>query len=190
MTSESLTRTALTLTVIVISLMTLGCQGVYEVSASASAQGPTMTQCKLWDEAVLAIFHAAVLASIAVPPLLAPLLGLLGRRYWIFTSPRRRLIIVTLILAILLILAVPVAPWIAGLGWGWYSGVDPMYFYCTDQSFGADGLLWGLVFPGQAAISQWPMMIGLIIAGSLVGLVLGLVIQLVLARLTGIRRKI
>ncbi len=150
----------------------------------------TQTQCKQWDDAMVALFHVALVASAAVPLVLAPFLGVLGRGFWFFTAPRRRIVVLSGVIVLVAILAVPAGPWVVGLGWGWLSNVDPLYFACTSQGFGAEGLLYGLISPGQAALSQWPVMILLLIAGAIVGCLVAILIQALLARLFGIRRKL
>lgn len=150
----------------------------------------TQTQCKQWDDGMLALFTIAMAICLGASAALAPFLGVLGRRFWFFTAPKRRTIVVSVVLLVLAILTVPLGPWTVGLGWGWLGNIDPYYFGCTAKAFGAEGLLFGLISPGQAAISQWPMMIVLLIVAAGVGCLVGIGIQALLARFLGIRRRL
>lgn len=162
-------------------------------AASALAQEVSSTQCKQWDNAMLAIFNVALLASILAPTVLSPILGaLLGRRWWLWARPIRRIVAVSVITGVVLLVFVPAGPWVVGLGGsGLFSNVDSLYFVCTTRAFGAEGLLFGLIGSGQAALSLWPMMGLLIVVGTVLGCLMALGLQRwVWARYLGIRRKL
>lgn len=161
-------------------------------AVSSLAEAVSATECKQWDNAMLAIFNSALVASFLAPILIAPVAGgLLGRRWWLWARPIRRIVVVSIIAGALLITFVPGGPWVLGLGGsGLFSNVDPLYFACTTRSFGAEGLLFGLIAPGQAALSLWPAMSLLILLSTALGCLLALGCQRIWARLFGIRRKL
>jgi len=177
----------------VLLFLAVGCgEPPLPTGVATLATDVTATQCKQWDNAMLAIFNMALVASILAPVIISPILGgLLGRRWWLWARPIRRVIAVSVIIGVVLLTLVPGGPWVLGLGGsGLYSNVDPLYFVCTTKAFGAEGLLFGLIAEGQAALSLWPMMSLLIVLGTIVGCLLALLCQRLWARLFGIRRKL
>lgn len=152
----------------------------------------TLTQCKQWDNAMLATFDMALIASLLAPLVIAPILGgLLGRQFWLWARPTARIILVSGLIGIVLLTFVPGGPWVLGVGGsGLYSNVDPLYFACTTKSFGADGLLFGLIAEGQAAITLWPMMSLLIFLAIVIGCLVALGLQRIWAPLFGLRRRL
>lgn len=186
-----------TLTVLgLVGLAFVGCQNLAPAVAHAQPLVAQATAdinnnvCRAWDDGFAALFDGTFVACVVASLILGPLLGPLGRRFWFFTAVRRRTIASSLAVLVLAIVSVPLAPWTVGLGRWWLTGVDPAYLQCTSLSFGAGGLLFGLVSPGQAAISQWPVMVLLLVAGTVVGGLIAVLGQMLLNRFFGIRSRL
>jgi hypothetical protein len=180
-----------------VGLAFAGCQilAPAALTAQPSAAQPPIAGinnnvCRAWDDGFAALFDGTFVACVVASLVLGPFLGPLGRRFWFFTAVRRRTIASSLAVLVLAIVSVPLAPWTVGLGRWWLAGVDPAYPQCTNLSFGAGGLLFGLVSPGQAAISQWPVMILLLIAGVVVGSLIAILAQRLFNRFLGIRSRL
>jgi hypothetical protein len=153
-------------------------------------EGINNNVCRAWDDGFAALFDGTFVACVVVSLVLGPLLGPFGRRFWFFTAVHRRTIASSLAVLVLAIVSVPLAPWTVGLGRWWLAGVDPAYPQCTSLNFGAGGLVFGLVSPGQAAISQWPVMVLLLVAGAVVGGLVAVFAQMLLNRFLGIRSRL
>ena len=186
-----------TLTVLVlVGLAFAGCQNPALAASTAQPSAVQATAavnnnaCRAWDDGFAALFDGTFVACVVASLVLGPFLGPLGRRFWFFTAVRRRTIASSLAVLVLAIVSVPLAPWTVGLGRWWLTGVDPAYPQCTSLSFGAGGLLFGLVSPGQAAISQWPVMILLLVAGAAVSSLVAILAQMLFNRFLGIRSRL
>ncbi|MDX2044372.1 MAG: hypothetical protein SF097_24395 [Acidobacteriota bacterium] len=149
---------------------------------------PARTSCKQWDDTYLEYFNAffwMILIGSCVLSLILP--PLLGRFAWWATSPRWRIVWITLGMLVFGILIVVVWPQALGFGWLLYSGVGERYPDCTNVSqFGATGLLYGAVGTNIAAIALWPYMLLLFLVAALIGAVLAFVLSEVLLQRLGL----
>lgn len=151
---------------------------------------PSASQCRQWDEAYLALFRTALwgmligssLVSLFVPPLL-------GKQWWWATSPRLRILWTTLAIWLLVLFGIVLWPRLFGFGL-WFSGIDPRYLECETSSFGATGLLDGLIGSGVATIAQWPAMVILLSAAAFIGGIAACGVSVILNRYLGIPARV
>jgi len=149
---------------------------------------PPRTACKQWDDTYLEYFNAffwmTLIGSCALSLILPPLLG---RFAWWATSPRWRIVWITLGVLLLGILIVVVWPQALGFGWLLYSGVGERYPDCTKVTqFGAEGLLYGAVGVNVAAVALWPYMLLLFLVAALIGAALAFGLSESLVRYLGL----
>jgi hypothetical protein len=156
-----------------------------------SDEGPSRTQCKQWDDSYLFIFNFFLIISLLLPLALNTLFPpVLGRRFWFLTSPRLRLIFMSLFAAIILSAAFVAIPFVIGFGTFIFAGVDQAYFGCEATKFGATGLLFGLVGSGVAAISQWPVVLALLMSASIVGGLVAFAVSEILVTRVGLPSRV
>lgn len=153
---------------------------------------PSRTQCKLWDDAFLSVFNWSLWGTLAGACVLSLFAGIvLGKLFWIFTAPRRRIFIITLICLGSVMLLIGFGPWLIGLGRLWFAGIDPRYFDCSTMQFGAEGFFGGLFGSGVPAIAQVPAVVIALCSAAILGGLLAWVLSEVLSRWAlGIRAKI
>lgn len=149
-------------------------------AAAQTVGAPTNVDCRRWDAALVETFHLALLGAVLVPLLLAPLLGWLAPRFWWATEPLRRSAVAFSVVVLVSV----------GVGVLWYYTTDPRYFDCGNNSFGAEGLFYGVLAANQAAFLSWPWMALSLLLASFFGSVTALFIQRFLARRAGIRRRL
>lgn len=164
------------------------------LSATAALGQPrasvSRTQCKQWDDAFLTIFNWALAGALIGACVFSLLSGFLGKFLWVFTTPRLRIIVVTLTCLLAVVLGVALGPWTLGLGGGLFSGVDPRYFDCASMQFGAEGLFAGQLGSGVPAIAQTPAMIIALSAAALIGGAVAWLISSAALRFIGVPAKV
>lgn len=133
-----------------------------------AANLPARTSCKQWDNTYLNFFNAffwITLGGSAATGLALPLL--LGRLMWWATSPRWRIVWITLVFFALGCLIVIALPRLIGFEW---LGAGLAYPDCAKvPQFGAEGLLYGAVGSNVAAVALWPYMLLLFSLSALAG---------------------
>jgi hypothetical protein len=155
-----------------------------------SAASVSRTQCKQWDDAFLTIFNWALAGSLLGACVFSLLSGFLGKFLWVFTTPRLRIVVVTMVCLLAAVLGVAFGPWTLGLGGGLFSGVDPRYFDCASMQFGAEGLFAGQLGRGVPAIAQTPAMIIALSAAALIGGLAAWLISSAALRFIGVPAKV
>jgi hypothetical protein len=154
----------------------------------ALAQAPRRTECLQWDQA----YAQAVLLGLGSAALLAAILGLtvgflFGRQFWWASSPRSRIWIVggfTFLLAEFFIVVWPRVP---PLGKLLYASLDPRYRQCQTMSFGAPGLLGGVIGEGVAAYAQWQAITLLLAGASAIGTLVAWIFSEAIAKNRGLQ---
>lgn len=168
----------------------MGLVCVVSVYGQSSAT-PSRTQCKQWDDSYLFLFNFFLLAGLFLPVALNTLLPpVLGRRIWFLTSPRLRVLYMSLIVAVILATVFVALPFVVGFGSFIFSGVDRSYLGCETLKFGGAGLLFGLVGSGIAAIAQWPAVLALLMGACIVGGLIASVVSAVLVRRVGLPSRV
>jgi hypothetical protein len=149
---------------------------------------PRRTECLQWDQA----YGQAVLFGMIGAALAAIVLGLMigfmaGRQAWWAASPRARIWIAAMLIVFPLTEFIIVA-WPRTIGFGrlLFSAVDPRYVQCTAMSFGAPGLLNGLIGEGVAAYGQWQVITGLLVGACAVGALVAWIISEAIVRSSGL----
>jgi len=137
-------RTMLSLAILLLATGALG-QGL-----------PRRTECLQWDQA----YAQAAALGIGGAAILSLVLGLtigflFGRQFWWAASPRKRIGLAGAVAFALMNFVVVIWPRALPLGRFFYASVDPRYPDCQTMSFGAPGLLGGLIGQGVAAYGQW-----------------------------------
>lgn len=156
-----------------------------------SATAPTRTQCKQWDDSYLFLLNLFLIGGVFLPLVLSlSLPPLLGKRIWMLTAPRARILAITSLLAVLLTAAFLGVPAVFGFGRVMFSGIDPAYLYCETMNFGATGLLLGLIGPGVAALSQWLTVLALLAISCALGGVIALLVSEMLRSWFGLRARV
>jgi len=156
-----------------------------------SNDGPSRTQCRQWDDSYLFLFNFFLALGLLLPLALNTLLPpVLGRRFWPLTSPRLRLVYMSLFAAVILSTLFVAIPFIMGFGTFIFAGVDQGYFGCETTKFGATGLLFGLVGSGIAAIAQWPAVLALLVGACAVGGLLAFVVSAILVNRVGLPSRV
>jgi hypothetical protein len=137
---------------------------------SQTANLPSRTECKQWDDAYLGKFWAFLgLTLLLIGVLNVILPPLLGRFYWWATSPRWRILWITLGVLLLGIFVVIVLPQALGFGWLLFSDIGARYPECANVTqFDAEGLLFGLVGRNVVAVALWPYMLLFFLIGTLI----------------------
>lgn len=156
-----------------------------------TAAAPTRTQCKQWDDSYLFLMNLFLVGGVLLPLVLSlSLPPLLGRRFWILTAPRARILAISSLLAVLLTAAFIGVPSLFGFGHFLFSGIDPSYLYCQTMNFGATGLLFGLLGPGVAALSQWLTVLALLAIACTLGGIITLFVSETLRSWFGLRARV
>jgi hypothetical protein len=141
------------------------------IATDAAAQGlPRRTECLQWDQA----YAQTVMLGIGGAAILAAVLGittgfLFGRQFWFATSPRARIAIAGGIAFALVEFCIVVWPRVLPLGKLLYASVDAQYPACQTMTFGAAGLMGGVIGPGVAAYAQWQAITMLLAGAAAVG---------------------
>jgi hypothetical protein len=148
------------------------------------------TQCKQWDDAFLTVFNWALVGAFIGSFLLSLLSGLLGKLFWLFSSPNIRIIIVTLSCLLFMVLVVGLGPWTVGFGRGWFTGIDPRYFDCASMQFGAEGLFAGQWGAGVPAIAQTPAIVIALSAAAVLGGIVAWLVSTTAVRFLGVPAKV
>lgn len=148
---------------------------------------PRRTDCLQWDQA----YAQMVLLGMAGAAVGAAALGLTigfmaGRHFWLFTLPRTRIWIAGTIVAGVTELFLVVWPHFLPLGKLFYASIDPRYRDCRTMSFGAPGLLRGLIGEGIAAYAQWQAVTLLILAASATGALIAWIMSEAVVRSSGL----
>ena len=171
-----------------VALVVLVC-AVYAYGQSATA--PTRTQCKQWDDSYLFLFNLFLIGGVLLPLVLSLALPpLLGKRVWLLTAPRVRILAISSALAVLLTATFLALPAVFGFGRFFFSGIDPAYLYCETMNFGATGLLFGFFGPGIAALAQWLTVLVLLGISCALGGVITLLVSEVLRSRFGLRARV
>jgi hypothetical protein len=129
------------------------------------------------------MFGAAVAAIV-----LSLTIGFLaGRQAWWAASPRSRIWIAALLI-VFPVTEFVIVVWPRTIGFGrlLFSSVDPRYVQCAAMSFGAPGLLNGLIGEGVAAYGQWQVITGLLLGACAVGALVAWIISEVIVRSSGL----
>lgn len=159
--------------------------------AAQTEAGPSRTQCKQWDDSYVFLFDVFLGIGILLPTALNTLLPpLLGKRFWVFASPRLRLVYLSLFAAGVLATLFVALPFVIGFGQFIFIGVGPQYLACESQKFNGNGLLFGLIGKGLAAVSQWPFVLMLLIAASIVGGLIAYLISVTVVKRVGLPSRI
>lgn len=153
-----------------------------------SQEVPRRTECLQWDQAYgQAVLFGMIGAAVAAIVLGLTIGFLAGRQTWWAASPRSRIWIAALLIVFPLTVFVIVAwPRIFGFGKLLFSSVDPRYVQCSAMSFGAPGLLNGLIGEGVAAYGQWQVITGLLLGACAVGALVAWIISEVIVRSSGL----
>lgn len=133
---------------------------------------PRRTECLQWDHA----YAQTVLLGLGSASLLAAILGLtvgflFGRQLWWAASPRLRIGIAGAFTFVLAEFFIVIWPRVLPLGKLLYASLDPRYPQCQTMSFGAPGLLRGVIGEGVAAFAQWQAITLLLLGASAIGTV-------------------
>jgi hypothetical protein len=172
---------------VTVTLVVLACT----VCAYGQTGAPTRTQCKQWDDSYLFLLNLFLIGGVFLPLVLSlSLPPLLGKRIWMLTAPRARILAITSFLAVLLTAAFFGVPGVFGFGRMMFSGIDPAYLYCKTMNFGATGLLFGLMGPGVAALSQWLTVLALLAISCALGGVIALLVSEMLRSWFGLRARV
>ena len=164
--------------------------GQAPVPTAGAIRTPNQNECRQGDRTLVAIFHTGLLIAVLAPLLMNFVLAPLGRRFWLFAKPMRRIPLLSLITLLFVLAIGPGSPWLLGPGTGWLASMPQSYLACADVNFGASGIFFGLVGKNQAAIALWLPMTLILIAATLVGCGITLLLQRVLAANLGIRRHL
>lgn len=171
-----------------VALFVLACAAF---AFGQSAATPTRTQCKQWDDSYLFLMNLFLVGGVLLPLVLSlSLPPLLGKRVWPLTLPRARILAISSLLAVFLTAAFLGVPYLFGFGGVLFSGVDPAYLYCQTMNFGATGLLFGLLGPGVAALSQWLTVLALLAIACTLGGVITLLVSETLRSWFGLRARV
>jgi len=132
------------------------------------------TQCRVWDDEFSSYFQAILWITPIFVVGLTFLIVPLGKKYWTFANPLRRVLLSTLVVFIIAVF-ITIGWSYFGLGLLWYKNIDPAYIQCT-MDFGARGFFDGAVGKNIAAISQRQiMLLFLVLSTGLGGLVAWLI---------------
>jgi len=171
-----------------VSLVVLACA---MCAFSQTAVAPTRTQCKLWDDSYNFLLNLFLIGGVSLPLILTLCLPpLFGRGIWLITAPRVRIVTISTIVAVFLTAAFLGAPAVFGFGRFIFGGVDQAYLNCETMNFGASGLLFGLIGPGIAALSQWLTVLALLTTSSALGGVVALLVSETLRSWFGLRARV
>jgi hypothetical protein len=136
------------------------------------AQSPlTPVDCDQWDRAYARIVLTGVIGAVIGAAAVALLIGVFfGRRFWWAARPRPRIWIATFLIAFPLVEFLIVGlPRLTGFGRFFFSGIDVRYPECSTMTFGAEGLLQGMLGKDIAAFPQWQLITALLLGGSALG---------------------
>gem|GEM_PF-4799932 len=149
---------------------------------------PRRTECLQWDQAYgEAVLFGMIGAGVAAIVLSLTIGFLAGRQTWWAASPRARIWIAALLIVFPVTVFVIVAwPRIFGFGKLLFTSVDPRYVQCSAMSFGAPGLLNGLIGEGVSAYGQWQVITALLLGSCAVGALVAWIISEVIVRSSGL----
>lgn len=160
------------------------------VAWSTWGQGlpPRRTACLQWDQAYNQIVILGM-AGAAIASILFWLAAVFvfGKHAWWAASPRARVWITAFFSGTVATLVVVVWPRVLGFGRAIFSAIDPQYIDCQTASFGAPGLLFGLIGEGVNAYSQWPAITGLLYGAALIGGAVSWLISEAIVRSSGLQ---
>jgi hypothetical protein len=149
---------------LILALLSLPARGQSE---------PRRTDCLQWDQSYAQMVLLGMVGATIGAAALGLLIGFIaGRHFWLFTLPRTRIWIAGAIVAGLTEFFIVIWPHFLPLGRLFFASIDPRYRECRTMSFGAPGLLRGLIGEGVAAYAQWQavtmLLIGAAAAGALI----------------------
>lgn len=149
---------------------------------------PTQTECDQWDRAYAQMVLTGITGAAIGAAVASLLIGVLfGRRMWWAAQPRPRIWLTTFLFAFPLTeFLMVVMPRLFGFGRFFFSGIDVRYPQCAAMSFGAEGLLHGMVGRGVAAFAQWQVITALLLGGSAVGGLVAFLISEAVVRGSGL----
>lgn len=168
--------------------LVVGCAFLW--SRALDAAPLTRVSCRRWDDAYVNAAHTTLWVLPLLTLVLALVSGLvLGRTSWLFASPKKRIFVTATSLLALAILFLQVVPRIFGLGGVLFSAIDPSYPACSTLSFGAQGLLGGVIGKNTIAYLQWPAISALLTASSMGSVLVSLAISSTVVTFKGLRRR-
>jgi hypothetical protein len=151
---------------------------------------PARVQCLQWDNAYLQVVNWSILGGLVAAAVAGLLIGVLfARHVWWATRPVPRITVATTAAYLFLAAACVGWPHANGLGRFFLTGVPPDYRTCETMSFGAKGILSGLVGSGVAAYAQGPAILALLAGACAVGGLIAFTISVALTQASGLKAR-